>query len=81
MMLEHLHKFGRLGLILTSIAVSIQIADVGNVSNLNWDELSEDFMQTQEVPTNLYKHSDTTMEKFHRHMRDIVIDMVRLEYI
>lgn len=80
-MLGHLRKFARFGLILASMAVPTLISDVGNVSNLNWDELSENFMQSQKIPTNLYLHSDALIEKYNKRMRDIVIDLIRLEYV
>lgn len=80
-MLEHFQKFGRFGLILASITVPLLISDTDNVSSLNWDELSENFMKKQEVPTNMYMHSDTSIEKYNKRMRDIVIDLIDLEYI
>lgn len=81
MMLDHLHKFGRLGLSLASITVPILITDADNMSNLNWDELSDDFMQSQKLSTNIFIQSDTSIEKYNKRMRDIVIDMIRFEYI
>lgn len=81
MMLEHLHKFGRLGLSLASITVPILISDADHMSNLNWDELSDDFMRNQKLSTNMFIHSDALIEKYNKRMRDIVIDMIRFEYI
>lgn len=81
MMLQHLHKFAGLGLLLAMIIVPIQTADVNNVSNLDWNEHSADFLQTHNVPTNVFQHSDASTVKMNKRLRDVVIDMIRLDYI
>lgn len=82
MMLEHLRKFARQGLIRASAVLPMIIADVSHVSTLNWDKISEDFMQNQEIESDTYIQPDSSIEKkFNTRMRDIIIDMIRLEYI
>lgn len=70
-------KFARFGILLASATVPI----AGIRSNLNWNEMSENFMQSQELPTNLYKLFDELIVKLNKKFQDVVIDMIRLEYI
>ena len=81
MMQKHLQKFARLGLILTSVTVPILTSNAANTSNMNWDDMCDNFMQNQQIPSNIYTDSVESIEKFNKRMRDIVIDMIRLEYI
>lgn len=74
---RHLQKFARICLILVTFLVSKMFSD----SSKNWDELAENFERNQQVPTHLYNQTDSTIEVIHKRLRDIVIDMIRLEYI
>lgn len=82
MMLAHLRKFARLGLILATAILPMTVADATQVSNLDLETMSEEFMENQEIPTDTYFQADTPIaEKYNKRMRDVIIDMIRLEYI
>lgn len=81
MMLEHMKKFAGFGLILASVTVPIIMSPAGIRSNLDWEGMSDSFMQSQKLPENLYKLSDISLEKLKKHIRDVADDMIRLEYM
>lgn len=81
MMLDHIKKFAGLGLIMASTIFPIMFSTNDARANLDWDEMAENFMRCQEIPTNLYNVSDESLVKLNNRIRDMVIDMIRLEYI
>lgn len=77
MMQEQLRKFGRFGLILATILIPIVTKDAGN--SLNVDEITNKG-NTNTTFQSLFV-SDNSRSKFEKRLRDVIIDMVRLEYI
>lgn len=78
MMLEHLRKFGKFGLLIASTVLPAMIhdSDVG----VNLDEVAEDIANGQEMDADALM-TEATKVRFYRRMRDVIIDMARLEYI
>lgn len=81
MMLDHMNKFARYGLILASTTSPVLLSPAGIRSNLDWDEMAENFMRSQEIPANLYKLTDEATIKLNKHFRDVAVDMIRLKYL
>lgn len=78
-MLEHLHKFGKFALIMTTMILPCIMADKG----LDLDEIAnnaEEYKDVNEVDYAFFT-SDISRKKFYERLRDVVVDMVRLEYI
>lgn len=76
MMLEHLHKFGKFGLILATLLVRLFTLNV----SLQLDEHidANDEKRTAEMIKSI---SQKSRENYMDRMRGIIIDMVELEYI
>lgn len=74
---QYLRKYAGFNLIVATLLISKTFAD----SSKDWNELSENFQKDRKVPIHLYNHSDTSIEKMNKRLRDIVIDMTRLDYI
>lgn len=77
MMLEHLHKFARFGLIVAAMILPIITAEANNKVNL--DEIAED-IENGKVDSNIFC-GDNSASKYNERMRGVVVDMVRLGYI
>lgn len=85
LMEEHLRKFGKFGLIMASTLLPTITADRDRQMNLDEDS-SNDKKIDGEPPERpkLEDHpliSNSSMERLNKRLRDIAIDMVRLEYI
>lgn len=78
-MLEHFRKFGKFGLVLAAILLPLLTKDSGKEVDL--DGIS-DGVKTGEVnlDTNIFM-TDSSTKRFNKRLRDVVIDMARLEYI
>lgn len=82
---EHLRKFGKYGLIMASTLLSTITADYERVMNLD-DTSSNEKCDNEELfePPKLEDHpliSNSSLKRFNKRVRDIAIDMVRLEYV
>lgn len=63
---------------MASLILSIHTADAGPPVNL--DEVAENFENGKQIDTNPFCGNKPN-SKYNKRMRDVVIDMVRLEYI
>lgn len=78
-MLEHFHKFGKFGLVLAAILLPLLTKDSGKEIDL--DGISDDVRAGQaDLNTNIFM-TDSSTKRFNKRLRDVVIDMARLEYI
>lgn len=78
LMLEHFHKYGKLGLVLASVMLPIITKDGGLEVNL--DSLAEDVNSGKELDPSIFM-TDASTKRFNERLRDVIIDMVRLDYI
>lgn len=78
LMQEHLHKVGSFGLLMAMNVLPIITADSGNVVDI--DELMDKFKDGEEFDGNVFV-SQESQKRLTKRLRDVVIDMVRLNYI
>lgn len=78
MMLEHLRKFGKFGLLIATTVLPTMCRD--SESGVDLDELAEGIENGQEMDTGAMM-TETSKATFLNRIRDVVIDMARLEYI
>lgn len=78
LMLDHLRKFSRNSLIVASLLLPLIITEDGNQGDLNGQ--CKQFEDPREDIANGMKSLEPP-SKLDKRLRDIVIDMVRLEYI
>lgn len=78
-MLEHFRKFGKFGLVLATILLPLLTKDGGQ--DIDLDGIS-DAVKSGEVDlnTNMFM-TDSSTKRFNKRLREVVIDMARLEYI
>lgn len=77
-MLEHFHKFAKFGLLLAAMLLPMMTTVQGNAIDL--DQIAEDFKDGKQIEWNIFI-SDKSRDKFNKRMRDVIVDMVRLDYI
>lgn len=78
-MMEHLRKFGKFALIMASTILPTVTTDSEREMNLS--DLSSN---NDEELANLQDHpliSKSSLTRFNKRIRDVAIDMVRLEYV
>lgn len=78
LMLEHFRKFARFGLILANLLLPVVTTESGNGADL--DEVSEQYTNGRPPTTNIFI-TDKTRNNFEKRLRDVIVDMARLEYI
>lgn len=78
MMMEHFHKFARFGMILATILLPMITSDGGKT--LDIDALCTDFNEGKNVDGSVFV-SDESKNRLTIRLRDVVVDMVRLDYI
>lgn len=78
LMMEHFHKFAKFGLLLAVMLLPMLTTQQGNGVNL--DEMAEKVEKGEHIDETIFI-SDKSRSKFTKRMRDVVIDMVRLDYI
>lgn len=77
-MLVHFQTFAKFGLILATLFLPLIAMENGQVDNL--DDIADKIEDGKKhLVTNFT--SDESRDKFKQRMRDIIIDMVELEYI
>lgn len=82
LMSQHLRKFGKFGLIMASTLLPTITSDFESEMNLD-DTSSNETCNNEELP-NLINHplvSKSSLIRFNKRVRDVAIDMVRLEYV
>lgn len=77
-MLEHFHKFARFGFILCLMLLPLLTSEQGDAVDL--DKLSESIVKGELLEENVFI-SEKSRSRFNKRMRDVVVDMVRLDYI
>lgn len=78
MMLEHLRKCAKYGFILATVLLPVITTD--KEYTLNLDELGE-CAENGTLESGNMLVSERSLKKMHQRLRDIVADMMRLEYI
>lgn len=85
LMMEHLRKFGKFGLIMASTL--LPTITTSRESSMNLDGTSSNQNSSSGELSKLPKSidhpliSDSSLKRFNKRVRDIAVDMVRLEYI
>ncbi|XP_031627329.1 uncharacterized protein LOC116343426 [Contarinia nasturtii] len=79
LMLEHFHSLGKVGLILATVMLPIIMKD--SAQEINLDEISEDVVgNKKELDASIFLSIESN-KRYNQRLREIIIDMVRLEYI
>lgn len=86
-MQEHLRKYAKFGLILSAVLLPMITSDKGSIVDL--DEIANNVEKGKESNFENNKDldvfdslfSENSRQKFNKRLRDVVVDMVRLEYI
>lgn len=74
-MIEHLRKFGKYGLIMATMVLTVITADSGTRRNLNERSKLNVKRSSVEFSSQIARHN------YEKRLRDVIIDMVRLDYI
>lgn len=77
-MLEHLHKFGKFGMVMATMLLPIITSEEGKTPDL--DELANGMSEKRDIDVNIFM-TDNSKDEFNKRVRDVVIDMVRLDYL
>lgn len=78
-LLDQFHKFGRFGLIMASLLLPMITSDEDATPNL--DELAENMKKNVVINDNGNLFStDKNEDAFNERLRDIIVDMVQLNY-
>lgn len=78
MMQDHFRKFARFGMILATVLLPMITSDGGKTIDI--DALCDDFKDGKDVDGSVFV-SDESKNRLTCRLRDVVIDMVRLDYI
>lgn len=74
LMMEHLRKFGKFGLIMSILILAVITRDNGDSIDLN------EFGNQVESGRPLFV-TEESLPKYEKRLRDVIVDMERLEYI
>lgn len=77
-MMEHFRKFGKFGLLMAAMLLPMITNESGNVMDL--DEIAAQVENGVEFDENIFIN-ENTRDKYQKRMRDVIIDMSRLQYI
>lgn len=78
MLQEHLRKYARFGLILSTMLLPMITSDSGNVVDL--DGLSDQIASGKEFDDSIFV-SEASQQRLNKRLRDVIVDMERLKYI
>lgn len=78
LMMEHFRKFARYGLLMATGILPMITADRGNVVDM--DDLFNDINNGKEVDASVFI-TEASQLRLNKRLRDVVVDMVRLNYI
>lgn len=78
-MQEHFRKFGKYGLILAMLLLPVITCEERSVE-LDLDKMSEDILSGKKIDADSYT-TEKSRIKFNKRLREIAVDMVRLEYV
>lgn len=79
MMLDQFRKFGKFGLVSSTMLLPIITNESGHGMDL--EELAVQIESGREVTKNPFLNNENTRHKFNKRVHGVVADMVRLEYI
>lgn len=77
-MLEHLRKFAKFGLILSTVVLPMITSDAG--CGIDFDAITDDAPNVEATDSNDFLTGKSRI-RLNKRLRDVIIDMVRLEYI
>lgn len=77
-MMEHFRKFARYGLLMATGILPMITADRGNVVDM--DDLFNDINNGKEIDASVFI-TESSQLRLNKRLRDVVVDMVRLNYI
>lgn len=77
LMVEHLQKFGKFGLVLSTVLLPMITSEIG--SALDLDRMGDDSNGDGTDSNNFI--SERSRNKLNERLRDVIIDMIRLNYI
>lgn len=77
-MMEHFRKFGKFGLILSTVVLPMITSDIG--CGLDFDGMNDDAPDGEATDSNDFI-SEKSRQKLNKRLRDVISDMVQLEYI
>lgn len=78
LMMEHFRKFAKFAMVFSTVLLPLITTDSG--SKVDLDELSQEIVNGKSMDANVFI-SNQSEKRFHTRLRDVIIDMVRLEYI
>lgn len=78
-MLEHFRKFARFGLVLSTVLLPMITSEIG--SGLDLDAIGGTAESNEDGSNSNNFISDGSKTSLMQRLRDVIIDMVRLEYI
>lgn len=79
LMQEHLHKFGKIGLIFATMILPMITAEKGNA--IDMDDIANNMTNNQNTDKFDFFSSENSRIKFNKRLRNVAIDMARLGYI
>lgn len=77
-MLEHFRKFAKFGLILSTVLLPMLTSDAN--TGIDLDEVAGDVQNGKAMDANMFI-SDNSQKRYDHRLRDVIVDMARLEYI
>ena len=77
LMMEHFRKFAKFGLVLSTVLLPMITSETG--SGLDLDGMTDNSSGDGTNSDNFI--SEKSRNKLHKRLRDVIIDMARLEYI
>lgn len=75
-MQEHLHKYAKFGLVMASLVLPIFTADFETLVGIEETRNATEIIDATENSSSTFEQG----AKFDKRMRDVVIDMARLQY-
>lgn len=78
LMMEHLRKFAKFGLVLSTVLLPMITSESG--CGLDLDGIEKNTLNSDGTDSNNFI-SERSHEKLNQRLKDVIIDMVRLEYI
>lgn len=77
-MQDHLRRFGKFGMIMATMLIPIITSSDGHAVDM--DELCEKIRDGEDADGSVFI-SEESRHRFTKRLRDVIIDMVRLDYI
>lgn len=78
LMQNHFRKFGKFGMIMSTMLLPMITADDGSVVDM--DELFEEVNDGKDINMDVFV-SKASRNRLNKRLRDVIVDMIRLNYI